>query len=1231
MNRESIQKKILHLFLMLGIVLSAIIIAKLLTSVSVGANDLKVDIEANLQKYINYELSNQDKGTLLQYDVKMGIEYEEDEEDFSIKDSALVVGVNQIDEKYPYDVKVISKSTEATNGKKEVAYENYEYDSSTGIIKIIASNQDEQGALLNAKPFNDSKDEYVIICYYDTYVEEDTERELDVRVLARVTLTEEDRIIESQNEFKGKVNEDIGELTSVEIGTADVYNGYIKSNIINNTDYSTEYIQTDEIEVSKKDVCQKIELTENNTFLKEYINQEEVTVEELGNGEKLVYKSTKVRQNDIIKLLGEEGFVEIYEVLGEEEKLVEKINKDTKFDEDGTKTIYYENEPEKIIIKTSDIQNEGILKVENTKEIKSTMLDIDIIKIKTEGNLIGINEETTIKEDEELIEDIKVFENTYEGIVEIKDSQTNIDMKINNVEWTNKQQNEVTFDVYANSNTVKDNMLKNPTIKIELPNEVEKVILGESSVVYANGLQLQNPYLETNENGNIVIVANLVGEQTTYDENTLGLITDVKISATVILKKDIETSKENVNLIFTNNYTLDGETEVKNKSQEIQIQNYKEDTLIVQEQASLYSSGVVATSLEDTTGLEVEVTPVRGDTIIADGDTIYEGEYIKYNVKVTNTSENQMDNVTIVGNIPEGTVYGELEADYYNALGEYKYNFNEDVKEKTIEIGSLKAGESYNTFYEVKVKDLEEGQDEKEITTIIKTYVGETEATSYEIANVVKLAEVQTFLSANLDNARDRWNYSVKLNSEEAKKVTIKLQVPKEYELELLVHDGQSINLEDNVQISEDNIITTTVELTGGAEQEWLFEGTIDALKLEKQTEESKVELEAVATIITENNSYKSNENRIIFEYESVNVTMTSNREGEKIKYDEEIEYEITITNTGRTNLNDPAYSTTSIKVTDYLPENVKPVSMSYEYWEREETSVDEENGIYETDWKYNKVEKTEDISGIYTNENGNKLPNIELSLIIPYEESSTIKIKATAGFVYEKTKVENSATVTGDRILTKTSNTIAHIILPYNYEESDNSDDSDDSNNPVNPDDSDNSGDSTDEKDKHSISGVAWLDENEDGQRQASERLLSGNTVMLVDTKNSSLIKSKVTTDENGAYKFSDLETGSYIVVFKYDTDVYSLTEYKKSGVSSEENSDAISETITIQGEETKVGLTDIITLDASLSNIDIGLVKNKICDIKLDKYISKVVVKTASQTKEQTYENARTCKSRN
>ena len=67
--------------------------------------------------------------------------------------------------------------------------------------------------------------------------------------------------------------------------------------------------------------------------------------------------------NEDVKYLGEVSKLNIFEFSGS-----------TEFEQDGTITINYENEPQAIIIKTSNIQNEGILNIENTKVIKSTLL-----------------------------------------------------------------------------------------------------------------------------------------------------------------------------------------------------------------------------------------------------------------------------------------------------------------------------------------------------------------------------------------------------------------------------------------------------------------------------------------------------------------------------------------------------------------------------------------------------------------------------------------------------------------------------------------------------------------------------------------------------------------------------------------------------------------------------------------------------------------------------------------
>ena len=43
------------------------------------------------------------------------------------------------------------------------------------------------------------------------------------------------------------------------------------------------------------------------------------------------------------------------------------------------------------------------------------------------------------------------------------------------------------------------------------------------------------------------------------------------------MKKDIEGAIENVNLIYANQYTLDGSTQVEEKNKQIKIENYKEE------------------------------------------------------------------------------------------------------------------------------------------------------------------------------------------------------------------------------------------------------------------------------------------------------------------------------------------------------------------------------------------------------------------------------------------------------------------------------------------------------------------------------------------------------------------------------------------------------------------------------------------------------------------------------
>lgn len=1278
------------IFTIVVLLITALTMSKLFTKTSFGAdNEERAIIEGNLDKYINYELSDDNKGTLVQYSLRTGIEY--GDEFFAIKNSTLNVNLNQIDGKYPYDVKVIAKSTKVTNGKTSDIDVNYNYDSNSGNLAINVSNENENGEpIYNTRPSENDRDEFVIISYYDTYSQEKATRELSCGVSYNAALfTEDNRQVSIQGALTKEVTDDFGDLTSVSTTTSDVYNGYIKSNIINGTTYDTEYTEDNEILISNKEAHQKIYLTEENTFV---------------NTNDIYYKSTKILKEDFLNVLGENGKIEI---LDGNSNVISSVDNNT-FDENEEAIITYNDDVNKIIIKTSDILNEGILNIENVKKIKGDILNIEDKDITRKLIIVGANDKQVEVSDEsnENNKTLKtVEEETYraesENTIEVKDSQTSVDVNVDNTEWTNEKQNDVTFDVYLNSANESYNLFKNPTIRIELPSEVEKVVLGDSQVIYANGLTLTNTSVETGKNGNLNIVATLDGAQTQFSGNELK--TDLKISTKIIIKKDIEDANEKINVAYTNQSTVNKKSEQGNIEKQIKIKAYNEskqeningenietlpndnqtlgDKLEEVAKQQIRENVMPTATQSEIEGLNVTVNTTRGEDELNNGDIVYEGEFIKYSVQITNTTGSDINNVKIQASIPDGLTYGELEADYYSDRGNYQYNFENDTREKEINVGTIKAGETITKFYEVKVNDLADSENEKQVTSNIKTFIGNTQVNSYELSNTVKPAEVSGFLSAYLSGMKDRWAYELKVNNPENKEVTVKVTLPKYYQFEGIAYQWQYYP-EDKIKV-DGNVI----EFTVNDSEPYTILGNMDSSQVKQDFDTSKVELKAYATLSIDGEEYKTNENRILFEFESVAVEMTSDNEGEKVNYGDPINYHIAITNTGRTNYHDEnnseLYNVISVRLTDYLPENVNPVSVTYEKYE----IADEETGALASE----KTIKTEDISGEVTDENGNKLPNVDLSFTIPYGETINVYIQTTAGYVYEETNVQNSVTVQSDMVKTQTSNIITHTILPENNVERDTTpptitgvEDGKTYNNYVTPiaqDEnlasvtlikdgkvvegyqngsqirengsytltaSDEAGNSTQvrfiidtqgggeepggnpnqpQEGGYSIKGVVWEDQNGDGSRQSSEQLINGIEVMLVNLSDSSRVKANTRTT-NGQYSFQNLEQGQYVVVFRYDTSNYKITDYKKTGVSESLNSDAINQTITLDGESVEAGVTDILNLSQNLDNIDIGLIGIQQQNLKIDKYISNITLQTNVRTNQYTYENSKLAK---
>lgn len=512
-----------------------------------------------------------------------------------------------------------------------------------------------------------------------------------------------------------------------------------------------------------------------------------------------------------------------------------------------------------------------------------------------------------------------------------------------------------------------------------------------------------------------------------------------------------------------------------------------------QQKAVIYkTTGLTASNTES---LSTEVALSRGGAELEDGGIVYEGEYIKYNFKLTNKTQANIDNVKIVASIPDGVKYGELNSNFEEFRQPYYYNFNEELTEKTIEVGTIEAGQSKEIFYEVKVKDLTEGETEKAIVANVNSYIGEELAQSYQLRNVINPADTQLFLGSFTEYGGK--HYGLNIKSETKEETEVKIHFPKGFRLNFItymkeefeeldkietgngggelvwyglgeeeytiedfkvmlspeerkkfeelesmgvdvyeVYDIENelallnnLNKFDVFELSEENILTIKLKTN----HTYYFEGDLDETKEEKNIQ--NIADNVIAYVETTETGYHSNENRMKTFYQDVEVSMTSSTAGQKIKYEGEIEYEISIKNTGKTNaerdLEMPSYI--QVNVLDFIPEEINPISITYNNWaliKNEDLEVEQKCYLEKTE------ENTKSISGKRTDEEGNVLADVDIPLIIPNGETVSIKIKAKAGFVYKETIVENVVTVKSDEMIQdRISNKVSHTILPYNYE----------------------------------------------------------------------------------------------------------------------------------------------------------------------------------------------------
>lgn len=256
-----------------------------------------------------------------------------------------------------------------------------------------------------------------------------------------------------------------------------------------------------------------------------------------------------------------------------------------------------------------------------------------------------------------------------------------------------------------------------------------------------------------------------------------------------------------------------------------------------------------------------------------------------------------------------------------------------------------------------------------------------------------------------------------------------------------------------------------------------------------------------------------------------------------------------------------------------------------------------------------------EKLDVVEINEDDDQVSASDYKLEVGKEIKFVVKVMLT-GDVYETYDIENYTEVTLGQQTEKSNIVKFEISEDYVPEEPEK---------PENPGDWDDSS-----KYFGKIAGMVWLDENQDGRRNQEEmETISGVPVVLIDATTGEIAKNdnqkeiRTQTDELGEYSFGSLKPGKYIVAFVYDSNKYMVTSYKTEGISEKENSDVISKTILLNGQETVVAITNEMEVkDNQYKNIDAGFYERDVFDLSLKKTIRRVVVQTAKNTRVSEYE---------
>ena len=697
------------------------------------------------------------------------------------------------------------------------------------------------------------------------------------------------------------------------------------------------------------------------------------------------------------------------------------------------------------------------------------------------------------------------------------------------------------------------------------------------------------------------------------------------------------------------NYKYD---DINNKISSVFKLATEEKTLTNQLKRIARNSNKTSNIYSVSEGVKLDVKAISALNELNDGDTVKEGQTIRYEVTVKNNSEEDIENFKLTARHTNAIFFVEKKVEAFGVTNGIPYNTyideDESVEKLEFELERLGAGEEKTFEYEFSVKEIE-GENET------------TQGTLTVEASGIDTKQIST-ISNNIESSRlkllIRNNQSEDLSITTDDYIPVLLRIKNIFNsdlqnviVEMRLPEGSFVDINDINEVKElypdikwelvsydrdTNILKFKIlNISGKNDRD---EGetvninfTIMFTDIDANIDDIPIDLYCEAYLDgNPERKYISNEIRknVIQVKDNAEIVQSASIEQDTVLTEENDGQEIIF----KANIKNLCAKTSNISIVDVLPHGYKVTDLyvmdngeKVQYGFTEDTTNVhlqyelQPEGIIDvfikTEFDISKVRTTTPENSFIVRGNGlNKTSNVV---------SWKVDLGNNSGHVDESTTdtEEQDEERPDGGIIEEETNEDDNGQPENNDDERIHKDDEGGEN--EDPNDNPNDNPKDDDKNKRTITGKIWLDENKNGQRDNNEKGIAKVKVLLVDAKTGDVIKNDkdekiaVITSDDGTYKLEEIEKGEYVVVCDFDTNKYRITDYQKEGIDESENSDMIIKEAGIGTETKKVGVTNKITIeDNNYENIDMGLIENEIFDMSLEKYVSKIIVQNAQGT---------------